>query len=555
MVAPTGSSMCLFARTERCGFDTRSLLPVLADIESMDFVVQGRCTPRTGQRPLSGRPTSARPTVSRNPITGEERDIGKQEVENGANMFDTKRPQSRPDDVPSLNLNYLRDQGEPIPTALQDVYDISLDTGRSVSTVSWGTARSSRISNRSDTRTPRASNSSLVFKFQQSLNFNSSESYMNFAMPVISDPGQDTRTPYGDYDQKRGRGSNRFMHESKIRTRTTATENLLSKRVRFGVRVVTRDGHDALRELTGFFFHIDNTFTVYEFRQFGKNAKALPFVVRGRYCHLCGHRKGQPYLLTDITPGYDLRIDTASQISLPDTLKKKPILTLRVTDVDEAEKQDLLVGDVPLTQRGKAYEDLHINSKLEHQDRLIVHAVQSEVRKQLKKRAIRTITGLGRYYRSIDPSREGILYRFELEKGLFDYHIELSPEKLDLIFEILDPDECGELEYDVYMHGVMGEMSEYRKSLVRKAFQKIDAGKKGLTTISDIKKFFNATFKTSQSANLDASPLKAFLDAVLGSSGQKELLYLEFEEYYEGCSLGIEDDEEFKNILRNTWTI
>lgn len=56
-------------------------------------------------------------------------------------------------------------------------------------------------------------------------------------------------------------------------------------------------------------------------------------------------------------------------------------------------------------------------------------------------------------------------------------------------------------------------------------------------------------------ATLDASPLKAFLDAVLGSSAQKDVSYVEFEEYYEGCSFGIEDDEDFKNILRNTWTI
>lgn len=33
---------------------------------------------------------------------------------------------------------------------------------------------------------------------------------------------------------------------------------------------VFRNGHDALRELTGFYFHIDNTLTIYEFRQFGK---------------------------------------------------------------------------------------------------------------------------------------------------------------------------------------------------------------------------------------------------------------------------------------------
>ena len=49
----------------------------------------------------------------------------------------------------------------------------------------------------------------------------------------------------------------------------TNTENLLSKRVRFAARIVTKNGHDAHRELNGFFFAADNTLTVYEFRQFG----------------------------------------------------------------------------------------------------------------------------------------------------------------------------------------------------------------------------------------------------------------------------------------------
>ena len=46
-------------------------------------------------------------------------------------------------------------------------------------------------------------------------------------------------------------------------------ENVLSKRVRFGARIVTKNGRDAHRELNGFFFPADNTLTLYEFHQFG----------------------------------------------------------------------------------------------------------------------------------------------------------------------------------------------------------------------------------------------------------------------------------------------
>ena len=50
-------------------------------------------------------------------------------------------------------------------------------------------------------------------------------------------------------------------------------------------------------------------------------------------------------------------------------------------------------------------------------------------------------------------------------------------------------------------------------------------------------------------------PLQAFLDAVLPNKRQEEVSYVEFEEYYEGLSLSVHDDEDFYSILRNTWNI
>jgi hypothetical protein len=36
---------------------------------------------------------------------------------------------------------------------------------------------------------------------------------------------------------------------------------------------------------------------------------------------------------------------------------------------------------------------------------------------------------------------------------------------------------------------------------------------------------------------------------------QEEISYVEFEEYYEGLSISIDNDMEFANILHNTWNI
>lgn len=56
-------------------------------------------------------------------------------------------------------------------------------------------------------------------------------------------------------------------------------ENTLSKRVRFGARIVTKNGRDAHRELNGFFFSADNTLTLYEFHQFGTRLKSYRFLL------------------------------------------------------------------------------------------------------------------------------------------------------------------------------------------------------------------------------------------------------------------------------------
>ena len=40
-------------------------------------------------------------------------------------------------------------------------------------------------------------------------------------------------------------------------------------------------------------------------------------------------------------------------------------------------------------------------------------------------------TGLGRYYRRLDQEGDGRLNKYELEKGLIDFHVELPQEVRD----------------------------------------------------------------------------------------------------------------------------
>lgn len=107
----------------------------------------------------------------------------------------------------------------------------------------------------------------------------------------------------------------------------------LSKRLRFGARILTRKGRDSSRELCGFYFIIDNTMTIYEFRQFGQRSSALPFIQRRPYRHIQGEMKDKTVLVGDLYTGLTLCFNTANQPSMPDSLKKSSRVYIRITHV------------------------------------------------------------------------------------------------------------------------------------------------------------------------------------------------------------------------------
>ncbi|KAK7108451.1 calcyphosin-2-like [Littorina saxatilis] len=657
----------------------------------MDFGVRGIATPYAQHRPGSARrPPSAR--QHRNPITGEEYEPAPAVSQNTNNHNSTathvqtrppSRPSSKPDNVPSLNLNYLQDNEKSGAISIS-LRDYKLDSPGADSTVSWGTGRSgltlfedprprapsARQNNvpdlllgttdrppsarkipkqptawdrdpvPEDVPAPSARHQQMYQQYADEMKqayrthadpqkvseeeiqrtmqamkkkgqqMHSARDYDNeengdddgedvgedvvdeqwkkqrytsnqlrkkldaedmldhnkklklletvmvdqLSRAVISDPEQNQRNTFhgGSTSRRAARGTKRHLHDSKVSTRSTATENLLSRRVRFGARIITRNGRDAVRELTGFFFQVDRSMTVYEFKQFGKSAKAIPFIQRGVFCHPTGPKSGHPYSLCDVYSGADLTIPTKGQQALSGDLARFKNLTLRVTDVDEGEKSELLSEEVDdYTARSDAA------SQMDRENRHFLQVVQESAQAQISKRGIKTITGLGRHYRRLDKEGTGLLLQHDLERGLLRFHVDIPPQVLEQVFDIIDPDGERRVDYSVFMRTVLGEMNEFRKALVRKAFCKVDTHKQGSIHLSNIKKFFNANCPSQAGSDADStkSALQSFLDEVRSSPKQEEVSFIEFEEYYEGLSLGVENDEHFANVLRNTWNI
>ncbi|XP_072016551.1 calcyphosin-2-like [Amphiura filiformis] len=372
---------------------------------------------------------------------------------------------------------------------------------------------------------------------------------------VISDPEQNQDVPLSS---NRGTGlfttsKPRNLHHSKVKTSGTATEKLLSKRLSFSGRVLAR-GIDALRELCGFYFALDNTMTIYEYRQFGKKSSALPFIQRGSYSHVGGRRKGKPYVVQDMSVGRDLTFETSQQPTLPPFLKKSPIVSIRVTDVDESAKEELVFqGNVPYNHEEYQRRMAPPVSKQEHEDMKLLAQIQGKIHNQLKKRAAKTLIGLGLHFSQLDRSGDGVLSRIELKEALSTYHINIEQLLFDKLWDILDQNGDGAIDYAEFRRAFVGEMNEYRKGYVRKVFHKVDSNKSGTISKDEIKKFYCVQKhpKVVQGLATPAEVLEEFLQLFEGRN--KEISFGEFDDYFEGTSIMTKHDDDFVNMLKSCW--
>eukprot|EP00058_Branchiostoma_floridae_P003809 XP_002589297.1 hypothetical protein BRAFLDRAFT_97380 [Branchiostoma floridae] len=313
----------------------------------------------------------------------------------------------------------------------------------------------------------------------------------------------------------------------------------------------TKNGRDALRELHGFYFAVDHSITVYEFKQFGKRAQALPIIQRGVYYHHIGRRKGRKITIKDLAIGQNLSFDTKLQPSLPDSIRQKPSVILRVIDLDHNAKDNLM-------------EDMHLSAQADHaftnqeiQDLKVFREVQGALQQRLRKRGVRTVTGLGHHFRKIDKSGDGVLSKPELREALRQNKMDVSPQQFESVWRILDQNEDGVLDYGEFMRTFIGEMSEYRKALVRKAYDKLDPNRTGSINLSDMRKFYSARKhpKVLSGEAKEEDMLNSFLDSFSHCQDPRTVQYVEFEEYYEGMSIDVARDDDFANILKNSWGI
>uniref|UniRef100_A0A8C5VPU1 Calcyphosine 2 n=1 Tax=Microcebus murinus TaxID=30608 RepID=A0A8C5VPU1_MICMU len=246
----------------------------------------------------------------------------------------------------------------------------------------------------------------------------------------------------------------RTLHETKIRTHSTLTENVLSHKVQFDGRIISR-------------------------------TSVLPFIHKNIYHHQCGRRKGKQYQLGDFYVGATLTFLNSDHPRLPESIKENTLLILRITNIDQIALDSLKTASVE-------HEDDIITQ--EANDRLVIRAIQDVLKEKLHKRSVRILTGLGRYFQQLDKEGNGLLDKADFKQALKVFQLQVSEKDFESLWLILNANGNGngKVDYREFKRAIFGEMNEYRKSFVRKAFMKLDCNRTGRVPIIDIRKCYCA---------------------------------------------------------------
>ncbi|XP_054383381.1 calcyphosin-2 isoform X8 [Pongo abelii] len=266
--------------------------------------------------------------------------------------------------------------------------------------------------------------------------------------------------------------------------------------------------------------------------------------------NLAIEQKESDHILPDskMTP-LRFRKRTLHETNLPESIKENTLLKLRITNIDQIALDSLKTASM------EQEDDIIIQ---ETNDRLVFKAIQDVLKEKLHKRGVRILTGLGKYFQQLDKEGNGLLDKADFKQALKVFHLQVSEKDFESAWLILNDNGNGKVDYGEFKRGIIGEMNEYRKSYVRKAFMKLDVNKSGSVPIINIRKCYCAK-KHSQvisGHSTEEEIISSFLETLkVACSKSDEVSYGEFEDYYEGLSIGIVDDEDFVNILRTPWGI
>jgi Ca2+-binding EF-hand superfamily protein len=164
--------------------------------------------------------------------------------------------------------------------------------------------------------------------------------------------------------------------------------------------------------------------------------------------------------------------------------------------------------------------------------------------------------GLYRRFRGIDKEGRKVISLTDFKKALKNMNSSLGDGEFRAMFEHFDEDDCGLIDYELFIEGVRPVLSASRLALVKRAFNRLDKYGSGLLEAGDMASQFDAS-RHPDVLSGSCSPqevLSSFLETFdVGTVIENKVSQQEFINYYSNISTGIDNDDYFEMMVYNVW--
>eukprot|EP01062_Namystynia_karyoxenos_P074518 TRINITY_DN71446_c0_g1_i1.p1 TRINITY_DN71446_c0_g1~~TRINITY_DN71446_c0_g1_i1.p1 ORF type:complete len:458 (+),score=147.89 TRINITY_DN71446_c0_g1_i1:103-1476(+) len=176
----------------------------------------------------------------------------------------------------------------------------------------------------------------------------------------------------------------------------------------------------------------------------------------------------------------------------------------------------------------------------------------------LRKGGDNGIRALSRAFRVMDDDGDQTLSPDELRNGLAEYGIQLSDAEIARLVTMFDRDRDGRIGITEFLTALRGGISAKRRAYVQRAFQIFDQNGDGRLTLDEIRARFRAAGHplVVQGERSEEEVLNDFVASFDDATNPDGIISKqEFEQYYAGVSAGIDSDEYFIALLKQTWDL
>ncbi len=217
-----------------------------------------------------------------------------------------------------------------------------------------------------------------------------------------------------------------------------------------------------------------------------------------------------------------------------------------------------------------------INYNLNEEDATIKYNVNkiedlmTHLRTNLVQRGPRGLMSIRRTFMLIDENGDKKISFKEFEKMFKRYRFNISQIEINNLFNYFDKDGSGFIDYGEFIGGILGDLNEFRKGILKQVFEKLDKNETGFITVGQLREAYNPKEHplVRQGKRSEDEILGDFIDileyhfSLLNEKNEENIdandIKIDFEEFcdfYKTISISIEEDKYFEIMVMSEWGI